>query len=552
MGPAQELTGNEKGPPGEGSPRHVDPHPAAWPGLRRSDLFVIIGLLLLVAVLTIPRLPPGICYDDAGDLQLASATLGIEHPPGYAGYTTIGYLITRLPGVDPAYLVTLACLASGVIALLVCVLLQIRLGADAWLACAIAALLAWHPRFWLNLRSPEVYMPTLALTAVSVYLLLRYTRAGRRRDLFLAAFLFGLALGNRPPLLFAVPFFLIGWWFARRRWESSWRQGVASLSLVIAFAVLPCVYSFVYVGARDRSQACYNYIDNHNEVNHVLPESTDGFRARLQRVYWHLSAQQFRNYIRADWRGIVGKWRWIRSQLSYGGPVTDAIVFAFVTFGIEPPVNQWYTDADVLMLVILATLGLVLTFRRCRASMWLLIGLIVHCLAFVSVYGVHGQAADLLPLVFAGAVLLGVAGSTLFPSDGSIYRRAFACTLALLAAVLLIRDLPKRAAGASGVDAIPFVEALDLGTFPGPAVIIANWTKSVPLRYAQCVLHDRRDLHIITSDPVAWIQLAQGVTDRPVYVASALEPLGPCRREPFRNIYRLECPPGADAPPIQP
>jgi hypothetical protein len=441
---------------------------------------------------------------------------------------------------------------SGVIALLVCVLLQIRLGADAWLASAIAALLAWHPRFWLNLRSPEVYMPTLALTVVSVYLLLRYSRAGRRRDLFFAAFLFGVALGNRTPLLFAVPFFVIGWWFARRRWESSWRQGVASLSLVIVLAVLPCIYSLVYVVVRDRSQACYNYIDNHNEVYRVVPESTEGFRARLQRAYWHLSAQQFRKYMGADWRGIVGKWRWIHSQVGYGGPVNDAVVFALVTFGIEPPVGQWYPEADFLMLIILATLGLVLTFRRCPACAWLLIGLIVYCVAFVSVYRVYGQAADLLPLVFAGAVLLGVAGSTLFPADGSSYRRALACTLALLAAVLLIRDLPKRAAGASGVDAIPFVEAVDLGTFPGPAVIIAHWTKSIPLRYAQCVLHHRRDLHIITADPAEWIQLAQGVTDRPVYVASALEPLGPCKREPFRNIYRLECPHGEDAPPMRP
>ena len=548
MGTAQELTGNENGPPGKGSPRNADPHPAAWPALRRSDLFAIIGLLVLVAVLTIPRLPPGICFDDAGDLQLASATLGIEHPPGYAGYTTIGYLITRFSTVDPAYVVSLACLACGLIALLGCVLIQIRLGADAWFACAIAALLVWHPRFWLNLRSPEVYMPTLAFTVVSAYLLLRYARVGRRRDLYLAALAFGVALGNRPPVLFVVPFFVIGWWFARQRWETTWRQGVASLSLVAALALLPCVYSLVYIIVRDRPQACYNYIDDHNEVNHVLPESTDGLSAKLQRAYWHLSGQQFRVYMGDDWRGVVGKWRWIRSQLNYGGPVTDAVVFVYVTLGLEPPAGQWFASADVIMLVLLAAIGLYVAFRRCRVSAWLLTGLIVHCLAFVSVYRVHGQAADLLPFVFAGAVLMGVAGSTLFPMNGSIRRRAVACLLAVLTFALLVRDLPRRASGASGADAAPFVEAVDLATFPQQAVIIANWTKSVPLRYAQCVLHHRTDLHIITADPVAWIQLARKFPDRPIYVASALEPLGPCTREPFRNIFRLECPHGEDAP----
>lgn len=545
---AQRLAGDTRQVPDDGPSREVHTRPAGWRALRRSEQLAIGGLIVLVVVLTIPRLPPGVCYDDAGDIQLASATLGIEHPPGYAGYATIGYLITRFPWVDPAYLISLACMVAGLISLLVCVLLQIRLGANAWLACALGALFVWHPRFWFNIRSPEVYMPTLMFTVVSAYLLLRYARVGRRRDLLLAAFVFGVALGNRPPVLFAVPFFVIAWWFARRRWESSWRRGVKSFSMVLALAVLPCAYSFVYILARDRHDVCYNYIDNHNEEQHVLPDSTAGFSAKLRRAYWHMSGEQFREYMGADQHGVASKWRWVRSQLSYGGPVTDAIVFVFVTLGLEPPDGQWYTDADVIMLIFLALLGLFVTFRRCRVSAWLLVGLIVYCLVFVSFYRVYGQAADLLPLIFGGVVLIGVAGSTLFPGDGSIYRHAVAGLLAVLTALLLIRDIPRRELGVSGVNAIPFVQRVDLATFPGPAVIISDWTRSVPLRYAQCVLQHRRDLRIITTGPDVWIRLARGVTDRPVYVTGALEPLDDCKREPFRNVYRLECPPSAEIP----
>ncbi len=513
---------------------------------------MVVGLLVLVAVLTIPRLPKGICYDDTGDIQLASATLGIEHPTGYGGYATIGYLITRFPVADPAYVISLACLGAGLVALLMCVLIQVRLGTDVWLACAMGALLVWHPRFWINLRAPEVYLPTLAFVTVSAYLLLRYASLGRRRDLYLAALTFGIALGNRPPVLFAVPFFVIGWWFARRRWETTLRQGARSLLVLAGLALLPCVYSFAYIIARDRPDACYNYIDNHNETTHVLPESSDGFAARLHRAYWHVSGQQFREYMGDSWRGVVGKWRYIRSQLNYGAPVTDAVVFVYAALGAEPPVGPWFAHADVVLLVFLAAIGLVIAFRRCRVTAMLLGGLIVQAFVFVSVYRVYGQAADLLPLVFSGAVLLGVTGSTLFPVRGTLPRRAGACLLATLAALLLIRDLPRKADGASGVDATTFVEELDLGTFPKDAVIIANWSKSVPLRYAQCALHHRRDLRIITADPAAWIELAQKFPNRPVYVANPLDPLGPCRREPFRNVFRLECAPAGEVPPLAP
>ena len=83
-----------------------DDRKAGWTRLTWSDRLAILIAVMVIAAVTVPRLPPGICYGDSGDLQTASATLGIAHPPGYAGYVTLGYLITRIPGVDPACLVS--------------------------------------------------------------------------------------------------------------------------------------------------------------------------------------------------------------------------------------------------------------------------------------------------------------------------------------------------------------------------------------------------------------------------------------------------------------
>ncbi|MCH7592399.1 MAG: DUF2723 domain-containing protein, partial [Planctomycetes bacterium] len=211
---------------------------AGWAKLRRAD-WIAPGLaVVFISALAIPRLPPGVCFEDAGDLQLASATLGIMHPPGYAGYVTLGWFVSRVPGVDPAYMVSLACFASGLTAIWFCMLLQIRLGVSSWIAGALGLALTAHPRVWSNLLVPEVYAPTLALLAGAAYLLVRSVHRGVRRDMLLAALLYGLALANRPPLLFMLPFFLVAWWTARSRWNWSWRLWGVSLAIGAACLLL--------------------------------------------------------------------------------------------------------------------------------------------------------------------------------------------------------------------------------------------------------------------------------------------------------------------------
>src|SRR5262245_61643572 len=81
-------------------------------------------------------------------------------PPADAGYATVGYWLAQLTGKSPALVVSIACFVTGLIVLTMCVLLQVSLGAGIWLAAALTLALAGHPRFWTNLRAPEVYMPT--------------------------------------------------------------------------------------------------------------------------------------------------------------------------------------------------------------------------------------------------------------------------------------------------------------------------------------------------------------------------------------------------------
>jgi len=493
----------------------ADRAPARPVALRR----ILPALLLVVAVVaavSIPHLPRGVCFGDAGDLQLASATLGIPHPPGYAGYVTLGYLATRIPGLSPAFAVSVLCMAAGIAVLVLCVLTQVRIGVAPWAAGAIALLLTSHPRFWQNLTTPEVYMPSLVFLTGAAYLLTRYAQTGGRKSLFAAAFLFGVALANRPPVLLTLPFFVAAWWPAARRWEPSRRHAWKSFVRVLAFAVLPGLYSVGYLWVRDTPQTPYNYIEHHNAEAGELPRTSDGWGAKLERIVWQASARQFHYRVGNGWSGVRTKLRWLRFELV----AHDTVPFA--------------------VMALLGMLGIVRTFRRCATTGILLCGMGLQSLVFVCIFRDVGQAADLLPLLFPLAVFGGVALSTLFPIDGAWRRRLVAAGFMLVVTVTSVLDVPHRPNYAGSVDATDFLREADLATFPEQSIILSSWSESLPLLYARHVLGTREDVDVVIAQPGNWLRLAESFHGRPIFLAGTDGNLKDRVVTPFRNMWRLE------------
>lgn len=516
---------------GEGSAEERSAGRAAWPELTRTDYLAFGFMLAVVAVVTLPRLPPGICFNDPGDLQLASVTLGIMHPPGYAGYVTLGYLASWIPWVDPAYLVSLACLASGMAALLLCALIPLRLGVNPWIASACALALFAYPRVWSNLIAPEVYAPSLAFLAAAVYAIMRYARLGRRRDLLVGAALLGFALANRPPVLLTLPFFLIAWWSARQRWEGSWRRSAASLSLAVACGALPGLYSLGYLWVRDRPDISYNYIDMHNAEANVLPEAAEGWRAKIQRIVWQTRAIQFSGQMGNTLPGVRSKLRWLRHA-----------VFGFLS------------TTTVAAALFLAVLGAGVIHRRCRASAWLLSGLAFGSVAFVCAYRVYGQAADLLPLLFALTVVSGVTASLFLDAvippilrrQADTVRQVVPIALFVTLSLLHLFNVPRRPQTALAANALPYLAELDMATLPKDTVICSSWHHSLPLLYAKHIISKRSDIEIINAMPDRWpewiaeIEEGRATRRRPILAVRKCAALDGFVVTPYRNVWRVE------------
>jgi hypothetical protein len=502
----QDRTDSHEDTPGGDAPPWVDPAgQLGWRRLGRFDRLAVVLVMAVLAVATVPRLRPGVCFSDAGDLQLASATLGIMHPPGYAGYATIGYVLTRIPWVDPAYVVSVACLAAGIVALVLCVMIQVRLGGSPWLAGAITLALPIHSRVWTNLVVPEVYMPTLALLLGSVYLMVRYERLDRRRDLYVAALLFGVALANRPTVVWMLPFFLVAWVLVERLREPAKRRWGRTVLWITCCGIGPGLYSLGYVWVRDTPATPYNYIDHKNAEIRLLPESDAGWRAKCERIAWHASGREFGRYMNTSWKRAWRRVQWLYKQF-----------FLLDTVDVSERLTLLIGPHMFPPVVVVLLLGFALTYARCRVSFVLLLGLVIGNLVFICTYNIYGTAADLLPLMFTAVILAGVALSTLFPLGAAVRRTSVAVVMVLIMSVVSVVHTPymrKR----DTADATWFIQAVDLPTLPEGAVICSTWRQSTALWYAKHILTPRPDIDVINTTTHQWKDRIEAVPDRPVF-----------------------------------
>lgn len=505
----------------------VPPTALGWPILRRLNWLPVAVACAVVAVAALPNLPPGVCFADVGDLQLASATLGIMHPPGYAGYVTLGHLATRLTGMDPAYAVSLTCLASGIVALALCILIQVRLGVSPWIASAIAMTLTAHKRVWTNLVAPEVYMPSLLFVAAAAFGLIEYARSRSRKHLFIAATMFGVALANRPTVVWMLPFFLVAWWVAGRRRRRSWRRSVNTALCAALFAALPGLYSLVYIWVRDTPQTSYNYVEEKNAELGILPDTRDGWKAKAERVYWEVTAREFERNMDYTWRSVRSRLRWLHHEFF----LYRIVEVLGVPLTIRP--GTFFIVAPLLVL------GGMMVYLRSRVGFWLLAGMAVGNVVFICTYRIHGPAADLLALLFSVAVLAGVMVSPLFPVNGSRSRQAVAVGLFALVCALTIIHGPRRG-GRRSADATSFVAGLDMQTLPRDAAICSSWHQSPALWYAKYILSKREDIDIINSLPHRWREKIEALPDRPVFAVRDIYEPGDLTLTRYRNIWRVQ------------
>lgn len=474
--------------PGEPAPRN-----------RRPVLCAALLTLAVAALSTRPQLPRGVCFGDGGGLQLASATLGITHPPGYVVYTTLWHLISLILPFEPAFAVTLCSWLMGLVAFVLIVFVFSRWGASPWFGSATALALLMIPVVRQNYLAPEVYAPTLCLLAIAIVLWSRFLREKQIGFAYAAGAVFGMAWVSRPPTILILPFVLLSYRLARGRFLPREARAWARAGALAAVVLAPFLFSFAYLFARDTPRTMFNYLA-HYEIEHDdLPPRTADVDSRVQRVLWLASAQQFRGGIHMTYWGTVSKLRWVSNRLAPNQPALFAVI------------------------LLLAILGVVTAWRVDRSLAVLLIGMGLSSVAFVCAYRVYDLAADLLPFVFSLGAFAGTGVWTLVNNFG--YRwseRIFVALFATMVPATIAHGVVHRRVE-SPADARSFLSRADVTSLPADSVVLTGWYHATPLWYEQHVVTGRNDLTILCLDRGRWSEFAVRYAGRALF---AVEPPG--------------------------
>jgi hypothetical protein len=183
------------------------------------DYFLAFILVVIAIAVYNATLTPSLSYlsPDGNELATVPYVLGLAHSPGYPFYTWLGKVFTWLPVGDVAHRMNLMSaltggLGVGCLYLIIVALLHPRAASSPFrrlAAFASTLLFAFSTTFWSQTGIAEVYVPNIAMIALTLLALLQWEKTRSDWIFFLFALLFGLSSGTHLSNLGFAPAFVI-------------------------------------------------------------------------------------------------------------------------------------------------------------------------------------------------------------------------------------------------------------------------------------------------------------------------------------------------------
>ncbi len=478
--------------------------------LRNTEYALRFLFFLFTLSLYTFTLSPSLLPADAGEYQVVGALLGVAHPPGFALYTLLSWLTTRvLFFIQPAAAINFlsALLASLTLVLLSRAVQRLTGSRLAGISAALA--LGFSTTFWAQAVTANVRMPTAFAAALALDHITNYQLRSRSPahlgfgswDLGFIALALGLGVSHHGSLIFAAAVLgLYALWLnpavLRRPWP-------LFLGLIPFLAWLYFPLRAGAFGAPPRLATLDGFLE------HILAR---GFSGDL---FFFATSEFLPDRMRIFGNILAFQWTW---------PV----------------------------LVLSALGGLAALYRDRRSGALLLAAFVVH--SFVSITYHSPQTVEyLLPSYVFMAALMGYAFAELFrailfftakaakfaerfafispfsrPHLGfGIWDLGFSLPLSLtLLLPQVLSTFPSYLALARDASTREYVSAL-LAAAPREAVILSSWHWATPLWYAQKVEGWRPDVEVRyvypRTDSLAddWVkEIETTLPARPVVVTS--------------------------------
>jgi 4-amino-4-deoxy-L-arabinose transferase-like glycosyltransferase len=460
---------------------------------RRADRLAGAAVFGLALLLYAALMPLGLAQWDTGEMQTVPYILGIAHPPGFPLYVLLGWAWSHaVPFGEVATRLTLLSALCGAGAAYLAYRAARELEAPPAAALLSGALFALAPLVVQHVTRAGVE-PLLALcVGLAVCAGLRFERTGSPRALAAAALAAGLALAVHTLAIWFLPGIAV----------LLVRPGVtrrAALGAAGAFLIGPLLYAYLPLRSAVVGRLGLD------------PTVALGFAPGAQ-AFWDYDHP-------AGWAGFV---RHV-SGAQFGA--SDALGAPFVLAAYPGYLGRWWeilAQPAGALGGALALLGLaMLAARRPRLGLALaLVGFLA--IPFSLRYGVLQDAAKYyLVAVWAGAVAAAVGARALVELGREpLARRGLAYALGaglVFAAAQVVGANPGAYGPRYQADGAAIVRGVVAGTPPG-AIVIAAWTYSTPLAYAEYVEHSLGGRQVVNDEASRAMVEGWLRAGRPVYV----------------------------------
>ena len=166
---------------------------------------VLFGFLLLY----VHNLSRSTYGGDVGDFLSASIVMGVPHAPGYPLFTILGFLLSRINFITPAFMIGLISVFSGAFGILFFYFLSFTFTKNKLISLISSLILGFSYYYWFYSEVAEVFALNNLFAISLILIALRYSFTKNVKYLFLLSFLASLSLTNHQTIVLLFPSILV-------------------------------------------------------------------------------------------------------------------------------------------------------------------------------------------------------------------------------------------------------------------------------------------------------------------------------------------------------
>ena len=286
--------------------------------MSRRGLLPAFAVALIAFALYHATLLPGVDFGDTGSLQTTVGSIVVRPRDGYPLYFALGSAMLPLTRAEPAYALNLASAIEAAVACALIVLAAAELAGSIAAGVGAALLFAVSYTFWSQAVIAEVYALHMCFVALTLLLLLRWSRDPTTGRLLAFFAVYALGFGNHLSMILLAPAYTIFLLLAAPRgWRSMFAPRIVAMAAGCAVA-----------GAL---QYAWNM-----RTFWLLPDPPHGVLDALQRFWFDVTKSDWRDtMVMGVPRSLLNDrtamyWFDLRQQFGMAGPLLAAAGLAWL------------------------------------------------------------------------------------------------------------------------------------------------------------------------------------------------------------------------------